>query len=118
MRLGTFVMGGLAGAALCMMIQRNRNMSAIADGVGQMLRQRMSDMKENVMQKGIDLKFSGGFLGSSSGKSNSHHAGSSNSAVSKSGTAGLDEVEHLASRDPHVKQEINEILSQNNQHSI
>jgi hypothetical protein len=112
MRLGTFVMGGLAGAALCMMVQRNRNMSAIADGVGQMLKQRMNDMKEDVMQKGIDLKFSNGFMGSSSGKSNR------NSSGFKSGTDGLDEVEHIASHDPHVKQEINEILHQNEQHRI
>jgi hypothetical protein len=112
MKLGTFVIGGLAGAVVVMMMQRNQTMSSITDGMGRMVKQRMNNMKENVIQKGIDLKFSNGSMGSSSNKSNKQSAGF------KSKTDGLDEVERMASRDPHVEHEINDVLEDNGQHRI
>jgi hypothetical protein len=131
MKIGTFVMGGLAGAAVVMMMRRNQNMSSITNGMGQMMKQRMNDVKENVIQRGIDLKFSNGSMGSSSNKnskssnsSNSNNSSNNNnnsnkqSASFKSKTDGLDKVEDIASRDPHVKHEINDILEENGQHRI
>jgi hypothetical protein len=116
-------MGGLAGAVVVMMMQRNQNMSALTNQIGSMVKQRVNDMKENMIEKGIDLKFSNGFMGSS-GKNNQNNQNNQNNKNNKhSGSFstqkdGLEKVEHLASRDPKVKHEVNDILEQNGQHPI
>ncbi|MFC5403846.1 hypothetical protein [Cohnella soli] len=61
MKLGTFIIGGLAGAAVVMMVRRNRMMSAVAANVGGQLRQRMSDMKDDAIEKALNMKFASSF---------------------------------------------------------
>ncbi len=106
MRLGTFVLGGLAGAAVVMLMQ-NRTMVAVTNGFGQMFRQRMNQVKETAIEKGLNVKFNGGmFQGAGMKNASAHSAG------------GLDQVKHLASRDSHVKHEVNENLSENGQQQM
>lgn len=103
MKFGTFVLGGLAGAAVVMLMQ-SRTMTAVTGGMGMMWKQRMNNWKENAIEKGLNVKF-----GASQGKgSGDHHFSSADSA-----SAGLKQVEELASKDPHVKKEINDILHEN-----
>jgi hypothetical protein len=109
MKIGTFVMGGLAGAAVVMMIQRNQMMSAVANMVGQNLKQRMSVMKEDAIDKAF-MKFS------SSSKRSSDSAPSKHD--SKASGGGLDRVKEIINQDPDVSSEINSILEQNGQHRI
>ncbi|MBW5446671.1 hypothetical protein GE107_11425 [Cohnella sp. CFH 77786] len=109
MRLGTFVLGGLAGAAVVMLI-RNRTVNAAMNGIGEMLKHRMNEMKETAIDRGMNVKFGGGLLGLQT--KNAFSAARNGSASSE----GLEQVEHLASKDPKVKHEINEILNQNGQH--
>jgi hypothetical protein len=111
MRLGTFVLGGLAGAAVVMMM-RNRTMTAMTGGIGQMLKQRVNDVKENALDKGMSVKFGGGILGALAKN------GSSGGRNISPSSGGLEQVEHLASKDPKVKQEINEILNENSHQHI
>jgi hypothetical protein len=111
MRIGTFVIGGLAGAAIVMMIQRNQMMSAVAAGVGHSLKQRMSGMKEDAIEKALNMKFV-----SSLKRSSENERSSRNSSSSDEG--GLDQIEKLVSQDSGVSNEINSILEQNGQHRI
>lgn len=59
MRFGTFLLGGLAGAAV-VLLMRNRTMMAVADDVTRMLWKRMNQVKETAMEKGISVKFGSG----------------------------------------------------------
>ncbi|BBI33168.1 hypothetical protein [Cohnella abietis] len=114
MKIGTFVMGGLAGAAVVMMIQRNQMMSAVAAGVGHNLKERMSGMKDNAIEKGLNMKFASSFKNATDNRSNT---GSKSKQSSSSYESGLDEVEKLARQDPDVSDEINSILEQNGHHT-
>ena len=59
MRFGAFLLGGLAGAAV-VMLMRNKTVMAAADDFGHMLRKRMNRVKESAMEKGIYVKFGSG----------------------------------------------------------
>jgi hypothetical protein len=107
MKLGMFVMGGIAGAALAIYMQRNRYKFAAAGNWGQSLMGSMNSMKEGAVQSALNMKFGSGKTRSP--QTSSMSAGSGND---------LNEVQKLASQDPHLKQEINSILQQNGQHQI
>lgn len=109
MRLGTFVMGGLAGAAIVMMLQRNNKMSAITSGLGQNLTKGMNGMTDNIIEKALNMKFTG----SSANSSDSRHQ--NKSSHSRSRSEDLSEAKKIASKDPDVAHEINSILSENGQ---
>lgn len=111
MKVGSFVIGGLAGAAIVMMIQRNQMMSAVAAGVGSSMKQRMSNMKDDAIEKALNMKFASSFNRfSNNGKSTVH--------TSQKNDGGLAEVEKLAFQDPGVSKEINSILEQNGEQQI
>ncbi|GIO11718.1 hypothetical protein J19TS2_12730 [Cohnella xylanilytica] len=114
MKIGTFVLGGLAGAALVMVMQRNGRLSAMAGSVGQQMRSRMGGMKEDAIGKMLNMRF-GGSRSSSGGDASASRRNNASDAA-KSG--GLDEIAHLASQDSEVQQQVNEILDQNGQHRI
>ncbi|MBB6674175.1 hypothetical protein [Cohnella nanjingensis] len=110
MKIGTFVMGGLAGAAVVLLMQRNGRMAAMAGQVGQRMKHRMSGMKEDAFGKMLNMSWSGSDRhgGSDSHRGSDRHA--SNRSSSESG--GLEQVAHLASQDAKVKREVNDILNQ------
>jgi hypothetical protein len=111
MKIGTFVIGGLAGAAIVMMIQRNQMMSTVAGNVRQNLKSRMGEMKDDAIEKALNMKFASSFRKASD---SDRHA--NNSSSSRAG--GLDEVEKLVAKDPGVSSEVNSILEENGQHRI
>ncbi|KIL34861.1 hypothetical protein SD71_17830 [Cohnella kolymensis] len=108
MKLGTFVWGGLAGAAVVMLLQRNNRMSAITSGVGQNMSKGIGGMTDNVIEKALNMKFTGGSANSSNNGRNK-----SKSSRSPSHTEDLEDVKKLASKDPSVAHEVNSILEQN-----
>ena len=108
MKIGTFVMGGLAGAAIVMLIQRNQMMSAVTANVGTNLKRRMSDMKDDAIEKALNMKFASSFTRSKD--SASHKSGFS------SADRDLDDVKNLIAQDPKVSEQVNEILEHNSQH--
>jgi len=113
MKIGTFVMGGLAGAAVVMMIRRSRTMSAVAESMGKNMRHRMSGMKEDMISKALNMKF-----GSSSKRARTdadHHDHDSSHSFRSDA---LSQVKQLAAKDAEVSKEINHILEQNGQHQI
>jgi hypothetical protein len=105
MKFGTFLLGGLAGAAV-VMLMRSRTMAAMSGGMGQMWKPSWSGMKENLLEKGLNVKFGSG---SASGSFQSKNPSSPSNA------GGLEEVGRLASKDPGVKHQVNEILHENGQ---
>jgi len=120
MKIGTFLLGGLAGAALVMVMRRNGRLTAMAGSVGQQMRSRMGGMKEEAIGKMLNMRF-GGSRNASSGESSRRDNRSGFAKDSASGSAkdgGLDEIAHLASQDSEVQQRVNEILEQNGQHRI
>lgn len=114
MKLGTFVMGGLAGAVVVMMIQRNRMMSTVASGVGSNLKRSMNNMKDDAIEKALNMKFASSFKRATD--SVRHSANASASSESRGGD--LDDVRNLAAQDPHVNKEINSILEENREHRL
>lgn len=115
MKLGTFVWGGLAGAALVMVLQRRNRWSAITSGMSQNMTKGMNGMTENVIEKALNMKFSGGSSNTSANGRNKNK-----SSRSRSNSEDLDDVKRIASKDPNVAHEINSILEQNGeqQHQI
>jgi hypothetical protein len=111
MKISTFVIGGLAGAAIVMMIRRNPMMSNAAASVGQNLKSRMGEMKDDAIEKALNMKFASSFRKSSDSGTRVNHSSSSHGG-------GLDEVEKLVAQDPEVSSEINSILKENGQHRI
>jgi Tfp pilus assembly protein PilV len=109
MRIGTLVIGGLAGAAIVMMIQRNQRMSSAAANLGQNMMHRMNNMKDDAIEKAMNMKFASSFGRASDNGQKSHKSFQAHDG-------GLDKVEELASQDPNVSKEINSILEQNRQH--
>ena len=113
MKIGTFVMGGLAGVAIVMLIQRNQMMSTICANMGQSMKNRMGDMKDEMIGKALGSKFVNNIMTRSS-------ASSSNRKEKGSGSdhADMSQVSALASEDPEVTNQINAILEQNGQNRI
>lgn len=112
MKIGTFIAGGLAGAALVMLIRRGGRMPMMAGQVGRMLKHRMSDMKDGAVGRMMNMGWNdvGENRHRESSRRESHRASSER--------GGLAEVAHLASQDASVKREVNDILDQSGQHSI
>ncbi len=115
MKIGTFVMGGLAGAAIVVWIQRNQMMSAIASGMGQSMKNRASNIKDELVGRAM-TKFGGMSSFSSKRSESGHSAGDGHAFQSEGGDLG--KVSQLASQDPEVSKEINAILEQNGQGRI
>ena len=113
MKIGTFVMGGLAGVAIVMLIQRNQMMSAVCASMGQSMKDKMGDMKNEMIGKALGSKFVNNVMTRSS-------ASSSNRKEPHSGSdyADLSQVSQLASQDPEVANQINAILEQSGQNRI
>ncbi|MCC3373483.1 hypothetical protein [Cohnella sp. REN36] len=111
MKIGTFIAGGLAGAALVMLMRRGR-MPMMAGQVGRMLKHRMSDMKEGAVGRMMNMGWS------DTGESRHRESSRRESHRASSERGGLAEVAHLASQDASVKREVNDILDQSGQHSI
>jgi len=106
MKIGTFVMGGLAGAAIAIWMQRNRRMSSAAASVGQNVKHRVAGLKDDAIEKAMNMKFAGAFR--RSGESNSEHR-----ASASSDGEGKEIIESLISQDPDVGKEVDAILNQN-----
>lgn len=104
MKIGTFVMGGLAGAAIVMMIQRNQMMSAVAASMGQSVKSRLNDVKNELVGRALNMKFDG--------------FSSKSASSSEKDEGGLSRVSQIASQDPEVTEQINAILEQNGQDRI
>lgn len=118
MKIGTFVMGGLAGAALVMMIQRNQMMSAVASSMGQSMKHRAGNMKNELIGRAM-TKFGGMSFASSKHSDSRHSRDESGSGDAfRSEDDGLGKIGQLASQDPEVSKEINAILEQNGQDRI
>jgi hypothetical protein len=96
----------LAGAAV-VLLMKNRTMAAVADEVCQMVMHRMSQVKETAAEKGIYVNFGNSFFGKArSERMEDHDSGN------------LEDVEKLVSQDPHVKNEVNKILRENDQQPL
>lgn len=113
MKIGTFVMGGLAGAAIVMMIQRNQMMSAVAASMGQSMKSRMNNVKDDMLSKAIGSKFANNLMTRSSASSSKRSEQDTTSEH-----ADMSQVSLLASKDPAVSEQINAILEQNGQDRI
>jgi hypothetical protein len=111
MKIGTLVIGGLAGAAVVLMMQRNQTMSAVAAGVGQNLKQRMSSMKDDAIEKASNMKFASSFSRSTDNGRNASKSFSSDEG-------GLDKVKQMIAQDKEVSHEVNSILESSGQHRI
>ncbi len=118
LRIGTFVMGGLAGAALAVWLQRNRNMSAAAASMGHNVKKRMLGMKDDAIEKAMNMKFASSFrrIGENRDEHRSSHDDrrSAHSASSRArDEAGMEQIRNLVSQDPEVGKEVEKILNQN-----
>ncbi|QTH44822.1 YtxH domain-containing protein [Cohnella sp. LGH] len=118
MKIGTFVMGGLAGAALAIWFQRNRNLTAAMATAGQNVKERMMGMKDDAVEKAMNMKFASSFrrLGAESGNEQHRHH-TSRQASSHSNLdeeeGGMEQIRKLISQDPEVGKEVDAILGQN-----
>ncbi len=113
MKIGTFVMGGLAGVAIVMLIQRNQMMSAVCSSMGQSMKNRVGDMKDEMIGKALGSKFVNNLMTRSSASSSIRKE-----QQSRSNDADLSQVSVLASKDPEVTNQINAILEQSGQNHI
>lgn len=104
MKIGTFVIGGLTGVAIVMLIQRNQMMSAVAASMGQNMKGRMNDMKDEMLGRALNSRFVNNWITRSSHQ---------NERASGSEHADMSQVSQLASKDPAVTEQINAILEQN-----
>ncbi|RKP57085.1 hypothetical protein D7Z26_03625 [Cohnella endophytica] len=116
MKLGAFIIGGLAGAAVVMVMRRNRMMSAVASGVGSNLKRRMSGMKDDAIEKALNMKFASSFKRASD--NDRHSAASESTASADNRSGGLDDVKNFVARDPQLNEQVNKILEENGEHRI
>lgn len=116
MKLTTFVLGGLAGAAAVMLLQRNARMAAMAGNMGwSQIKSRMNGMKEEAVGKMLNMRIPGanGDAFGFGGKDRSRR-----DEEPRESAGGLDKVAHLAAQDSEVQRRVNEILEESGQHRI
>ncbi|WP_248925390.1 hypothetical protein [Paenibacillus hamazuiensis] len=113
MRMGAFLLGGLVGAAAVVYFQQNRKnlmmstMSSTSDSIGK------------IVEKGMSMAGIGGNAG---GANNSKQKANYTSTTFdnksyEAGKDGLSKVEDMVKKDQSVKQQVDEILEDNNQKS-
>jgi len=100
LKIGSFIIGGLAGAAIAMLIQRNPQMSAVASSIGGNVKRRMNGWKDDAIEKGLNMRFASSFR-------------KSPQASSSTSVDGADAIEKLISQDPEVGKEVDAILGEN-----
>ncbi|WP_217592727.1 hypothetical protein [Cohnella sp. GbtcB17] len=115
MKMAAFIMGGLAGAALTVAIRRSPRWSVAAGMLGRELKNRSFGMKEGALGKMFDMRFSADH---SERKGESGSEGYKRSASKKSDSDSLGELAGIVSKDPGVREEVNEILAESGQHRI
>ncbi|MEK0314162.1 hypothetical protein [Cohnella sp. 56] len=114
MKMGAFVMGGIVGAALTVAIRRSPKWSMAASMIGHEIKNRSFGKKEGAIGKMFDMRFG-------SDRSERKHAAGAKSAAESSSDAkakGFGDIAHLISQDADVREDVNEILSENGQHRI
>jgi len=104
LKIGTFIMGGLAGAAI-VMIMKKQSMASIGRFVNLLTNLRPNSASSNAGMQGLSLVF--GNAGASSQPSQSGQQ-----------SGGIEQVKQLVAKDEQVKQEVNKILQQNNEPTI
>jgi hypothetical protein len=117
-KIGAFVMGGLAGAAIAVWIQRNQRMSAAAAAMGHNVKERVMGMKDDAIEKAMNMKFASSFRrfgAESRDEDHGHHASHSShhSSSHSSEEGGMDQIRKLIAQDPEVGKEVDAILGQN-----
>lgn len=106
MKIGSFVMGGLAGAAL-VMLMKNQTVTSITSGINQLVKQRANKAASNAKLQGLKLAFG-----------NADAAADDSASASGHSAGGIEQVKQLAAKDAQVKEETNRILQQNNESTI
>ncbi|MFC4599109.1 hypothetical protein [Cohnella hongkongensis] len=109
MKIGAFVIGGLAGMALVMWLQRNPNLSMAAVSMGSNVKDRMRDLKDEAVEKAMNSKLANGLR-----RVGAENREEQSSPHSRSvGDSGKDQIRKLISQDPEVGKAVNDILEQN-----
>lgn len=110
MKLGAFVLGGIAGAAAVMLL-RKQSFASMAGGMSQMMKSWGGSSMRDSQGKALSLLFGsgGGAAATKSGQS------ASKPQASHGEESGIEQIARIASKDESVKKEINEILEQNEQ---
>ncbi|CAI6057753.1 hypothetical protein [Cohnella sp. JJ-181] len=117
MKMATFVMGGIVGAALTVAIRRNPKWSMAAGMLGRELKNRSFGSKDSGIGKLFDMRFSSDT--SERGQASGGGSETRKSASSSTGGAqGLGEVANLVSEDQGVRDDVNKILEENGQNRI
>ena len=108
-------MGGLAGAALAVWVQRNRRMSSAAAAMGENVKKRMLGMKDDAVEKAMNMKFASSFrrIGEHRDEHRSSHDERSASRARDGGEGGMEQIRNLISQDAEVGREVEEILKEN-----
>jgi len=115
MKMATFIMGGIVGAALTVAIRRSPKWSAAAGMLGRNMKDRSFGMKEGAIGKMFDMRF--GTDGSERKRASSGtETRKKSSASSDEGDFG--DIAHLISQDKGVREDVNEILDENGQNRI
>ncbi|TBL79777.1 hypothetical protein [Paenibacillus thalictri] len=108
MKMGAFVVGGLLGATAVVAFQKYRGsmmaMSSTSDSFGKIVEKGMHMVSKNKAENYKSAAASG------DAKTN---FSSADSKSSKSGGSDFSEVEKIVKQDPSVKQQVDEILSEN-----
>ncbi|MDI4645451.1 hypothetical protein [Cohnella hashimotonis] len=124
MKMATFVMGGIVGAALTVAIRRSPKWSVAAGMLGRELKNRSFGMKDGAIGKLFDMR-SGSTSAHADRRSASASEGSKRNAsyapdtdASDTGKSGLGELASIVSKDRGVREDVNEILAENGQHRI
>ncbi|SFB18748.1 hypothetical protein SAMN05216312_104310 [Cohnella sp. OV330] len=115
MKMATFVIGGIVGAALTVAIRRSPKLSVAAGMLGRELKNRSFGMKEGAIGKMFDMRF-----GSDHVERRGEQANESlkRTASRNSDRDSLGEIASIVSKDPGVREDVNEILAESGQHRI